>query len=124
MPFHRMCVSARSNVFKAGISVLGLSFGLALSAGAACAQEVIVGLVTKTEVNPFFVKMRQAAEARAKEKGLKLIARAGKFDGDNEGQVAAIEDLISAGARAFLSRRTIRPACLISSRRRGKPVCW
>ena len=68
MPFHRMCVSARSNVFKAGISVLGLSFGLALSAGAACAQEVIVGLVTKTEVNPFFVKMRQAAEARAKEK--------------------------------------------------------
>ncbi|MGH6762098.1 MAG: substrate-binding domain-containing protein [Phyllobacterium sp.] len=73
------------------------------SVGAAvAADEVIVGLVTKTEVNPFFVKMRQAAEARAGEKGVKLIARAGKFDGDNEGQVAAIEDLISAGAKGIL----------------------
>jgi len=84
------------------------SFGLAISAalfaftGPASAEDVIIGLVTKTEVNPFFVKMRQAAEAEAKEKGAKLIARAGKFDGDNEGQVAAIEDLISAGAKGIL----------------------
>ena len=33
------------------------------------AQEAIVGLVTKTEVNPYFVKLRQAAEAEAKEQG-------------------------------------------------------
>src|SRR5688500_7137073 len=72
----------------AGLLAAG-AIGLALAAGstAAMAQEAIVGLVTKTEVNPFFVKMRQAAEAEATAKGLKLIARAGKFDGDNEGQV-------------------------------------
>ena len=75
---------------------------LAAADKAQAAGEVIVGLVTKTEVNPYFVKLRQAAEAEAKKKGLKLIARFGKFDGDNEGQVAAIEDLISAGAKGIL----------------------
>ncbi|MER8638043.1 substrate-binding domain-containing protein [Mesorhizobium sp. M1365] len=83
----------------AGLVFFGTAFAVT---GHALADEVIVGLVTKTEVNPFFVKMRQAAEAEAKAKGAKLIARAGKFDGDNEGQVTAIEDLISAGAKGIL----------------------
>ncbi|OBZ96619.1 sugar ABC transporter [Pararhizobium polonicum] len=92
----------------AGASLKSVTLALALSvaglgmANTASAEEVIVGLVTKTEVNPFFVKMRQAAEEQAKAKGVKLIARAGKFDGDNEGQVSAIEDLISAGAKGIL----------------------
>ena len=60
-----------------------------------------VGLITKTETNPFFVKMREGAEAKAKELGVTLITAAGKFDGDNDGQVAAIENLISAGAKGF-----------------------
>ena len=83
----------------AGLVFFGTAFAVT---GQASAEEVIVGLVTKTEVNPFFVKMRQAAEEEAKAKGVKLIARAGKFDGDNEGQVTAIEDLISAGAKGIL----------------------
>src|SRR6185312_11350775 len=58
----------------------------------------IVGLITKTEGNPFFVKMREGAQAKAKELGLDLRTFAGKFDGDNDSQVAAIEYLISAGA--------------------------
>jgi fructose transport system substrate-binding protein len=70
-------------------------------AGTAYAQDVTVGLITKTETNPFFVKMREGAEAKAKELGLKLITAAGKFDGDNDAQVAAIENLISAGAKGF-----------------------
>ncbi|MGH6644469.1 MAG: substrate-binding domain-containing protein, partial [Bradyrhizobium sp.] len=82
-----------------GVAVFASAFAFASKAQA---DEPIVGLVTKTEVNPFFVKMRQAAEAEAKKKGVKLIARAGKFDGDNEGQVAALEDLISAGAKGIL----------------------
>ena len=74
-------------------------FGLGV-AGSASAQD-IVGLITKTEGNPFFVKMREGAEEKAKELGLELQAFAGKYDGDNEGQVAAIESLISAGAKGF-----------------------
>ncbi|MEO6013295.1 MAG: sugar ABC transporter substrate-binding protein [Devosia sp.] len=70
-------------------------------ATASVAQDVTVGLITKTETNPFFVKMREGAEAKAKELGLKLITAAGKFDGDNDGQVAAIENMISSGAKGF-----------------------
>ncbi|MDB5538920.1 MAG: FrcB [Devosia sp.] len=72
-----------------------------LMGGVALAQDTTVGLITKTETNPFFVKMREGAEAKAKELNLKLIAAAGKFDGDNDGQVAAIENMISAGAKGF-----------------------
>jgi fructose transport system substrate-binding protein len=61
----------------------------------------IVGLITKTENNPFFVKMREGAQAKAKELGLELRSFAGKYDGDNDSQVAAIESLISAGAKGF-----------------------
>lgn len=63
--------------------------------------EDIVGLITKTEGNPFFVKMREGAQAKADELGLELRSFAGKFDGDNETQVAAIESLMVAGALGF-----------------------
>ena len=69
--------------------------------GVAVAQDVTVGLITKTETNPFFVKMREGAEEKAKELGVELMTAAGKYDGDNDGQVAAIENMISAGAKGF-----------------------
>src|SRR4051794_13002613 len=73
----------------------------ALVAGAAQAAD-IVGLITKTNTNPFFVKMKEGAEVKAKELGVDLQSFAGKFDGDNDAQVAAIESLISAGAKGFM----------------------
>ena len=76
----------------------------ALLAGAGCAiaaDQPVIGLIIKTETNPFFVKMREGAQAKAKELGVTLIAAAGKYDGDNDGQVAAIENLIAAGAKGF-----------------------
>ena len=77
--------------------------GFATTAKAAGASdEILIGLVTKTEVNPYFVKLRQAATAEAEKHGAKLLARFGKFDGDNEGQVAAIENFISAGVKGIL----------------------
>jgi fructose transport system substrate-binding protein len=71
--------------------------GMAASASAADT----IGLITKTETNPFFVKMREGAQEKAKELGVNLMACAGKFDGDNDGQVACIENQISAGAKGF-----------------------
>ena len=62
----------------------------------------IVGLVTKTNTNPFFVKMKAGFDAKAKELGLTPQAYAGKFDGDNDGEVAAIEALMTAGAKGIL----------------------
>ena len=46
--------------------------------------------------------MKQGFEAKAKELGLTPQAYAGKFDGDNDGQVAAIEQLMAAGAKGIL----------------------
>ncbi len=84
-------------VALAGAVVLG-----AMAAPAVLAQDKpVVGLITKTEGNPFFVKMREGAQAKADELGLDLRTAAGKFDGDNDSQVAAIENLISAGAKGF-----------------------
>jgi fructose transport system substrate-binding protein len=58
--------------------------------------------VTKTETNPYFVKLRESAQAEADKSGAKLIALAGAFDGDNEGQVTAIENLVSQGVKGIL----------------------
>ena len=76
---------------------------LALAAGSAFAQsQPVIGLITKTESNPFFVKMKEGADAEAKKLGAKLIAAAGKTDGDNAGQVTAMENMIAAGAKTIL----------------------
>ena len=73
------------------------------AAGAAtAADQVVIGLITKTETNPFFVKMKEGADAAAKAKGAKLLSGAGKTDGDNAGQVTAMENMIAAGAKTIL----------------------
>jgi fructose transport system substrate-binding protein len=89
-------------IVAAVVAILAVFRISTISVNAAEADQIQIGLITKTEVNPFFVKMRQAAEAEAKKHGAKLIARFGKFDGDNEGQVAAIETMISAGVKGIL----------------------
>ena len=84
---------------------LGLSAALMLALGATgafAADKPIVGLITKTNTNPFFVKMKAGAEEAAKASDIELRSFAGKVDGDNEGQVAAIENLIAAGAKGIL----------------------
>ena len=72
------------------------------AAAPAASTEIIIGLITKTESNPFFVKMREGATKMAEEKGAKLLTGAGKQDGDNAGQVAALENMVAAGAKTIL----------------------
>ena len=62
----------------------------------------IVGLITKTNTNPFFVKMKQGFEAKAKELGDYAAGLRRQGGGDNDGQVAAIEALMAAGAKGIL----------------------
>ncbi|MDR7377894.1 fructose transport system substrate-binding protein [Rhodoferax ferrireducens] len=75
---------------------------IAFAASSVYAAEPVIGLITKTETNPFFVKMKEGAQAEAKKLGAKLISAAGKADGDNAGQVTAIENMIAAGAKTIL----------------------
>ena len=72
------------------------------AAGAAPGGDITVGLITKTETNPFFVKMKEGAQAKANELGAKLLTGAGAKDGDNEGQVTALENMVNAGAKGIL----------------------
>jgi fructose transport system substrate-binding protein len=77
----------------------------ALGSAAACnrgAGQDVVGLITKTDTNPFFVQMKKGAQSEAKAQGVELQSFAGKQDGDNEAQVQAIENLMSFGAKGFL----------------------
>jgi fructose transport system substrate-binding protein len=74
----------------------------ATSRPATAQDQVTVGLITKTETNPFFVKMKEGAQKAADAAGAKLLTAAGAFDGDNEGQVTAIENMIAAGAKGIL----------------------
>lgn len=64
--------------------------------------DISIGLVTKTETNPFFVTMREVAAEYAEEQGVQLTALSGAFDGDNEGQVQAMEDLIAQGVDGIM----------------------
>src|SRR6478735_7538857 len=76
---------------------------LLASAGASIAADTpVIGLITKTETNPFFVKMREGAAEAARARGAKLMTAAGRFDGDNASQVTAIENMVTTGAKAIL----------------------
>ena len=91
-------------------SLVAVSLCLAVVILAGCAQEshsteadpVIVGLITKTEGNPFFVTMADAALERAEELGVELRTYSGAYDGDTQAQIGAIEKLVAAGAKGIL----------------------
>ncbi len=80
----------------------GTALTLAAMSGTAMAQGVSACLITKTDTNPFFVKMKEGAEAKAAELGIELKSFAGKIDGDHETQAAAIETCIADGAKGIL----------------------
>ncbi|MAY43700.1 D-ribose-binding periplasmic protein precursor [Marinibacterium anthonyi] len=85
--------------------ILGTACAVVASAGAAMAaghETVSACLITKTDTNPFFVKMREGATAKAEELGIQLNSYAGKIDGDHETQVAAVETCIANGAKGIL----------------------
>ncbi len=75
---------------------------LALMSAAPAMAQTAACLITKTDTNPFFVKMKEGAEAKAAELGVTLKSYAGKIDGDHESQVAAIEACVADGAKGIL----------------------
>ncbi|MDO8882302.1 substrate-binding domain-containing protein, partial [Pseudotabrizicola sp.] len=77
------------------------SAALVLMATTASAQTSAC-LITKTDTNPFFVKMKEGAEAKAAELGVTLKSYAGRIDGDHESQVAAVEACVADGAKGIL----------------------
>src|SRR5215203_7223908 len=88
------------------VFVLVASAAMAAVAGARNSKQdqgkIKVGLITKDVTNPFFVKMRAGATAEAKKLGAKLVYAAGKSSSDNASQIAAIENMTTAGVKGIL----------------------
>jgi len=96
--------------FKAA-ALMGAA-AIAMIAGSASAADLAC-LITKNDSNPFFVKMREGAEAAAKAAGLDFQAAAGVKDGDAAPQITAIENCVAAGAKGILitpSNDSVGPA--------------
>jgi fructose transport system substrate-binding protein len=89
----------KKTIVSAALGALAL--GVAFSSPASAA-DVSACLITKTDTNPFFVKMKEGATAKAAELGVALKTYAGKIDGDSESQVAAIETCIADGAKGIM----------------------
>jgi len=87
---------------KTPLKSLAVAVGMTVASVGALADDVIVGLITKTNTNPFFVKMKEGATAKAEDMGIDLRTFSGRYDGDNESQVQAVENLIAAGAQGIL----------------------
>jgi fructose transport system substrate-binding protein len=86
---------------------------LALMAAMPAAAADLACLITKNNTNPFFVKMKEGAEAAASAAGLDFQAYAGEVDGDAAPQITAIENCVTAGAKGILitpSNDSVGPA--------------
>ena len=81
-----MLATASALALAAGVVACGSDSGGGASSsgsgGGGGGGDVKLGLITKTETNPFFVKMKEGADAKAKEVGAELQSFAGKKDGD------------------------------------------
>src|SRR5687768_9649013 len=83
-------------------ALLTLAAAACGNGGSSGGGATLVGLVTKTDTNPFFVKMKEGAQQAASSAGATVQSFAGKQDGDNQSQVDAIENLIASGAKGIL----------------------
>src|SRR6201989_2924954 len=82
----------------AGVAACG---GSSSGGGSSARGNITIGLITKTDTNPFFVKMKAGAQKAASKDGVKLMTAAGKYDGDNASQVTAINNMVAAGAKGI-----------------------
>jgi fructose transport system substrate-binding protein len=86
--------------------IAAVSASLALSASFAttshAAKQVAVSLITKDSTNPFFVAMQGGARKAAAQLGVKITIASGKQEGDDAGQIAAIEAAIAAKQQGIL----------------------
>lgn len=70
--------------------------------GSGSGDKVGVALITKNTSNPFFVSMQNDAKKEADSSGIELTLAAGKEDGDEAGQITAIENAVSRGDKGIL----------------------
>jgi fructose transport system substrate-binding protein len=101
---HLITRTARLSV--AAVALAGLlattACGGSDSGSAASTDKIGVSLITKDSSNPFFVAMQKGAKEEAAKNNVDLTVASGKADGDEQGQVQAIENAIAQGQKGIL----------------------
>lgn len=93
----------------ASAGIVGLALGAAAcgsgdggTGGTGGDDQIGVSLITKDSTNPFFVAMQKGAQADAAKNGVTLTIASGKEEGDDAGQIAAIEQAVVRGDKGIL----------------------
>ncbi len=95
----------------ASAGIVGLALGAAAcgssdsgsgGSGSGGNEKIGVALITKDSSNPFFVAMQNGAKADAAKQNVNLTVASGKQEGDDQGQITAIEDAIARGDKGIL----------------------
>lgn len=84
-----------------GVALLVASLGLF----GACSDDtgrVTIGLITKQEVNPYWVTVREVAQDTADDSRVTLLTATGTSDVDVDSQRDALQDMVSRGAQGIL----------------------
>jgi fructose transport system substrate-binding protein len=95
-------LTGRPLLLAVALVLVGSAILATVAAAGSGQDKVKVGLITKDVTNPFFVKMKQGATAEAKRLGAELKYAAGKNSSDNASQIAAIENMTTAGFKGIL----------------------
>jgi len=85
-----------------GTTAMFVLAGCNATAGGGGGGEPLIGLVIKTQDNPFYVKMADGAKAEAEKLGYNLQIAAGDGQSDIESQISSIENFTAQGAKAIL----------------------
>jgi fructose transport system substrate-binding protein len=83
-------------------SVMVLLVAALLSGCGGNGDKTGVSLIIKTQTNPYFVSMKQAAQKAAAKSGAHLSVAAGQADGDTQSQINAIDTAIARGDKGIL----------------------
>jgi len=95
----------RRHVALASVSVLAVMTTAACSGSESASEDggdTAVTLITKDSTNPFFVTMQEGAKKAGEENGVDITIASGKEDGDEQGQIEAIDAAIAAGQDGIL----------------------
>lgn len=72
------------------------------SSGGGGDEKIAISLITKDSTNPFFVAMQEGAKKAAADEGIDITIASGKEEGDDQGQIDAIENAITAQQKGIL----------------------
>ena len=72
------------------------------ASSAAGGDKIAVSLITKDSTNPFFVAMQEGAKKAGEANGVDVTIASGKAEGDDDGQIKAIETAIATKQKGIL----------------------